>query len=417
MKRILLIAYHFPPIRLSSGIQRTLKFAQYLPDFDWQPMVLSINPRAYPVTSNDQMAEIAPDMVVKRAFGLDSSRHLAIKGRYFNRSAMPDQYATWWFDGVRQGKKLIKQYQPDIIWSTFPIASAHNIAYSLHQASGIPWVADFRDSMTEDGYPTDPLRRQHWLKIEKKTIAASARTVFTTAGAVAMYQQRYPDIDPKQWALINNGFDEENFIQAEQQWQQNKAKPQKKLVLVHAGILYPSERDPRAFFGAIAKLKKVRAISTEILEIRLRATAHDELFKPMLKQYGIDDIVKLAEGVPYQQALVEMLEADGLLLFQAANCNHQIPAKLYEYLRAQRPIFALTDIKGNTSQILTAGGVPYIVDLANEEAIQAEFLIFIQALQNKMAFTASTDFAQQFSRYAATEKLAKLLDNIMSEQK
>ena len=39
MKRVLMIAFHYPPASVSSGIQRTLKFSAYLPELGWEPSV------------------------------------------------------------------------------------------------------------------------------------------------------------------------------------------------------------------------------------------------------------------------------------------------------------------------------------------------------------------------------------------
>jgi hypothetical protein len=81
VKRVLMIAFHYPPLRGSSGIQRTLKFSQYLPDSDWHPVVLSAHPRAYPNTGNDQMGEISTTVrarrEVHRAFASDTSTYLS----------------------------------------------------------------------------------------------------------------------------------------------------------------------------------------------------------------------------------------------------------------------------------------------------------------------------------------------------
>ena len=92
MKRLLMIAYHFPPLAGSSGIQLTLKFVQHLPKFGWEPLVLSADPRAYERTSDDLMAEIPDSIVVRRAFALDTARHLSIAGRYIAAMARPDRW-------------------------------------------------------------------------------------------------------------------------------------------------------------------------------------------------------------------------------------------------------------------------------------------------------------------------------------
>ena len=93
-KRLLMIAYHFPPVRVSSGIQRTLKFCAYLREFGWEPLVLTVSPHAYEITSPDQLGEIPPGVVVQRAFGLDTSRHLAIRGKYLHWMAQPDRWVS-----------------------------------------------------------------------------------------------------------------------------------------------------------------------------------------------------------------------------------------------------------------------------------------------------------------------------------
>ena len=195
VKRVLMIAFHFPPMRGSSGIQRTLKFARYLPQFGWQPAVLSAHPRAYANTGQDQMSEIASDMPVHRAFALDTSRHLAFKGKYLSGMALPDRWSTWWLGAVPRGLKMIRHLRPDVIWSTYPIATAHLIAYTLHRLTGIPWIADFRDPMTDEDYPPNPVvsKTYHW--IERKTLSHCALAVFShgaRSAATSCGFQRFP---------------------------------------------------------------------------------------------------------------------------------------------------------------------------------------------------------------------------------
>jgi hypothetical protein len=166
-KRVLMIAYHFPPLAGSSGIQRTLRFVQHLPSLGWQPIVLSAQARAYEHTSNDLESQIPEGTAVRRAFALDTARHLALGGRHAQFMARPDRWVSWKFDGVRQGMRLIREFKPQVLWSTYPIATAHVIGAELHRRSGIPWIADFRDPMAQEGYPTDPLTRRQFMAIEE----------------------------------------------------------------------------------------------------------------------------------------------------------------------------------------------------------------------------------------------------------
>ena len=116
MKRALMIAYHYPPINVSSGVHRTLKFTQCLPQSGWEPVVLTIDPSCYQKTNQLRMKDIPEGLEVVRAFGLDVSKHLAIKGRYPGVMAIPDRWSFWWYGAVYSGMKMIRKYKPDIIW-------------------------------------------------------------------------------------------------------------------------------------------------------------------------------------------------------------------------------------------------------------------------------------------------------------
>src|SRR6476469_7342643 len=190
VKRVLMIAYHFPPLNVSSGIQRTLRFAQQLPGFGWQPIVLSVHPRAYASVDDRSNSEIPADLIVRRAFALDSARHLALGGHYASFLCLPDRWWTWWLGAVPAGMKMIRQFRPDAIWSTYPIPTAHLIGRALHRRSGLPWIADFRDPMAQEGYPADPAGHRFYRWIEHQALAHAARSVFTAPGALRLYAER-----------------------------------------------------------------------------------------------------------------------------------------------------------------------------------------------------------------------------------
>jgi glycosyltransferase involved in cell wall biosynthesis len=412
VKRLLMIAYHYPPVGASSGVQRTLKFSAYLPEMGWQPSVLTVHPRAYESTRNDQLAEIPEQVLVRRAFAFDTARHLGIRGRYPLALALPDRWASWWIGGVLAGLAMIRKLQPHVLWSTYPIATAHLIGLTLQRLSGLPWVADFRDSMTEDHYPRHPTIRRTYRWIERRAVARAARVVFTTPGTLRMYSARYPSVTSSRWSVIENGYDEANFKSAESRPVLEAAT--EPLTLVHSGILYPSERDPSRFFDALAELKAEGRISASTLCIRLRGTHHDELFRRELDRRGISDIVSLEPPVDYEEALHEMLSANGLLIFQASNCNHQIPAKLYEYFRARRPVFGLTDPDGDTARAMRAAGLTSIARLDDTAEIKRELHAFLTSLRQRRASGPSGEAVASSSRRARTEQLAALLDSVVA---
>lgn len=414
VKRVLMVAFHYPPLRGSSGIQRTLKFSKYLPEFGWEPIVLTAHQRAYSSLGNDQINEISKQ-ISYRAFALDTSRHLSFKGRYPGFLSLPDRWVSWWLGAVPLGLYLIKKYQPDIIWSTYPIATAHLIGHSLSRLTGIPWVSDFRDPMVDEVYPFDPLTRRTHLWIERKAVNRSSRIVLTTPGAVKAFEKRFPQIPASRFCLIENGYDEESFATAEAIITRKQSES-KQIVLVHSGIIYPSERDPIPLFGALADLSQQGLISPAGLKIILRATAHDSYLLELIDQYGIGEIVFLAPPVSYQEALSEMLTADGLLILQASNCNNQIPAKLYECLRARRPILALTDPVGDTAAALINLGIDTIAPLDSKDGIMQKLLHFLTLIRENNAPIVSIEKVMKNSRRSKSKELAAVFDRVSRAQ-
>ncbi len=411
MKRVLMIAYHFPPLAGSSGIQRTLRFVQHLPSFGWQPMVITANPRAYERTSDDLLADVPADTVVHRAFALDTARHLSLGGRYAGWMARPDRWVSWKFDAVRVGLGMIKAYRPDAIWSTYPIATAHLIGAELHRRTGVPWLADFRDPMAQDGYPADPLTWQRFTEIETEAMRNACFSLFTTPGAARVYRQRYPEA-AERVVVLENGYDEESFsgVQSGDSAPINPGA----ITLLHSGVVYPAERDPTELVVALRLLKERGRLAAGQLKVRFRAAGHEQLLGQLANTHGVEEFIECCPPVSYREAIAEMLRADGLLVMQAANCNEQIPAKIYEYLRAQRPIIALTDPAGDTAKTLAAAGVKDIVPLDSAPAIADQLVRFVDAVKRAAIELPSPDSVRKASRRERTAELVTLLNTVRS---
>jgi glycosyltransferase involved in cell wall biosynthesis len=415
-RTVLLIAYHFPPLRGSSGMQRTLRFAQHLPKYGWRPIVLSINPRAYEETAHVAGNEVPADLAVHRAFGFNAATQLALFGRYPKALALPDRWATWRFWAVPKALKVIREAGVDAIWSTFPVSTAHLIGLELAQRTGLPWIAEFRDPMWQHDWPPDPTANRVWLDLEHKIFARADWTVFTAPSAIDLYGARFPHVAAERRVLIENGFDEETFRRAEQADQPlpgdapMSAVASRPITLLHSGIIYRSERDPTQFFAAVASLKKQGRIAANRLQIVLRASGAESNYTADLQRLDIADVVRLEPAIDYMAALREMLTVDGLLILQAANCNAQVPAKLYEYLRARRPILALTDPAGDTARTLDNAATGLIARLDNVAEIETALLQFIGQIESNTARVLTRAAVARYSRAAKTEELACLLE-------
>lgn len=417
-RAVLLVAFHFPPVQGSSGVQRTLRFAQHLPKFGWRPAVLTVDPGAYEKAGVTEGNEIPDGLEVHRAWGFDAARQLSWRGRYFRQTAMPDRWATWRYWAVRRALKVIRESRIDVIWSTFPIATAHQIGREVERRSGLPWVAEFRDPMWQGAYPPDPLQNSLWKAIERDVFTQAARVIVTTPGAVDTYTKRFPRFRADGLELIPNGYDDETFQRAESSlpagaWREQTGP----VTLLHSGVVYHNERDPTHLFAAIARLKSSGRMSADRFRLVLRASGDDDGFGRELARLDIADIVRLEPAVDYLIALREMLTVDGLLVLQAANCNAQVPAKIYEYLRAGRPILALTDAAGDTARTLEYAGTGLVARLDSSEDIERALMVFVDQARSDQWRRAAPAVVAQFAREAQAGQLARLLDSVVNERR
>lgn len=406
-KRALLIAFHFPPQAASSGIQRTLSFSKHLGKHGWEPMVLSAHPRAYSQQNPSQLASVPAGLVVRRVFALDAKHHLGFKGRYPGLLALPDRWTTWWLGAIPAGLSLIRRHKPQVIWSTFPISTAHLIGLTLHRLSGLPWIADFRDPMLQPTYPSSRLQRKLYGWIERQAIERCHTAVFTTWSARDAYAQRFPHVSQAKFRVIENGYDEDGFsIDA------LDAAPSgaRRLTLVHSGVLYQSGRDPSPFLQAVAQLKAAGKADAASLRIVLRAPGDMDGIRAMVERAGVGDIVEVLPPVPYREALDEMMAADGLMVFQGTPFNTQIPAKIYEYFRARKPIIGLVDPAGETARVLGRAGFHDLADMGSSEAIAPVLQRFADKIARGEATIANEELIRSSSRQHRASELAEVFD-------
>jgi hypothetical protein len=339
MRKVLMVAYHFPPLAGSSGIQRTLRFAQQLPEFGWQPIVLTTHPRAYERTSDDLLREVPTDLPVARVFALDTARHLSVAGRYPHFLARPDRWMTWRFAAVGAGLALVRQHGLHAVWSTFPIATAHQIGGTLARRTRLPWIAD---SPGSDGTGRLPRGSGHMEKLQGhrgENDCRGALECFYDAGSgtripAALSSRRRSDRGGRERIRRGKLFGVRCGRRA------RAAAPG-----CHHAV---AQRDGLSVGARSNASSSWRSQRSSTLAMFATASSSCDFAPPvttsgsaaLATEFGIERFIELLPPIPYRAALEEMLRADALLVLQAANCNEQIPAKLYEYLRSGRPIVA-----------------------------------------------------------------------------
>jgi hypothetical protein len=402
-KRILMVALEFPPCH-SAGVQRPLSFVRHLPRWGWQPIVLTAKPKAYRNLDGDGMPELPPGVEVARAFALDSSRHLAIGGRYLSITASPDRYVTWFLPALMRGLRLIRQYRPHAIWSTYPVATSHWIAGVLAAKSGLPWVADFRDP-AQFHYDEGAVRSSRARQIDAAVARKAEMLVFTTEKARGLYLEKYPALSPEHTAVIENGYDGAAFSQFVENAGEPAGHEADPVVLLHSGALYGEGRDPTALIEAAGILGPRLAAEGRRIILRFRGASASPAQRELVHRFGAEPYVEFAPRVSFEEAQGEMGTADVLVLIQAPLFDLQIPGKVYEYIASRRPIVALTGQNGATAQLLREVDAAMVVGDRDVTGI-------VDGLATALAMGPRGGDLKRYDRAAGAERLAGMLNRI-----
>lgn len=415
MPHALFVAFHYPPEASSSGVLRTLKFSRYLGEFGWRVTVLAPQPDAYSIVDSKLEAQIPASVRVVRTRWFNTKRHFSIAGRYPALAALPDTWIGWLPWAVAAGRRVLREDPADLVYSTSPHATAHLIALRLTRSGRLPWVIDFRDPWIEDppepGTPNGLVFRNVNRRLEKRVVEHCAQVVTSTNHLRDLLQARYPGVAPEKFTAILNGYDEADFAQMPDA----PAVRREQFLIVHAGSINADFRDPRPLFRAVREAIDAGRIEED--RIRLRFIGGGEFgesaaIRQSLADCGLREQIEFAGRVPYDAALRELAQADMLLLLQASDDTvGLVPAKLYEYLRSQRPVLALVR-PGATSEVLAQTGGGWTVDPRDKAALMEAVAVAYSAWKTGELSNHCADLKalRAFDRRTLAQQLAAVFD-------
>lgn len=368
-KKLLMIAYHYPPEGGSSGVLRTLKFSRYLPRYGWEPHVLTLKESLYRLRDEALNSQVPDGVLVHRTRALDATHHLAIRGRYLACFAVPDPYIWWLPFAVFRGLRVIRRIGVDALYSTSPMATAHLIALLLKRATSLPWVADFRDPWIEEGIHPRPggLRDRIERRLERAVLETADRLTMTTPQLREEILRRHPALAPEKVHVIYNGYDETDFDTL------GSGGCRDRFELIHAGLVTPEFRDPSPIFRAVTALLAENAMPRTSIRITFLGGGpyvDSAVFHASVAAHGLSDVVEVAPRVSHVESLQRLARAGALLLIQASDDTRAlIPAKAFEYLRIPRPILALT-MEGATADLIRGMDACYVLNPSDAEGLR-----------------------------------------------
>jgi len=444
VKNVLVIAYFFPPCS-ASGTYRTLRFVKYLPKFGWDPVILTVKPTVYcehlPVFPVDAslMQQISVGCTIFRTATLDClgfllrlRRLLALRPRTpelqekraANSSTVsrwqklkdcitgslntPDPQVGWLLPAVWAGIVNVRKLEVSVVYSTGKPWTAHLIGYCIHRLTGIPWIADFRDPWTQNPWRNikSKMRQKLEASMEHAVVSHANIVIANTALLREDFVQRYPFLNPSKFLTITNGFDPDDRGLSE-----TIPDNRQTFTLTHVGSLCDT-RDPTNLLLAIEQLIMDESISKDCLRVNLIGAMETSLTEFFSRHPVLHYVVNLVPQVPHQEALQYMASSDVLLLIQPKTTT-QIPAKLFEYIQAGKPILALTPRDGATGQLVLSDRVGRVVEPDDIESIKQEVRSLCKMhLRQKLSEEFPTSHHHKYNAIHLTQRLAESLDNI-----
>ena len=415
MKKVLFISYYWPPSGKNT-LHWPLFVMRHLPEFGWQPGVLTVEKDSFSFSDESLCAYIAPDVKVLRTkvhdpfslykkfigkkqsdplIGSEMFSHTDTSWRHRLAVWMrlnifiPDARIGWYCPALRGGESFIDEEKPEAIVTIGPPHSSHLIGRKLSRRFGLPHVAVFIDPWVDIAYYRGYQRTKwalaldtHW---ERSVMESARRLVFVTHDMCSVYMQKYPCISEKS-DILYWGYSGELFPK-------NKpAGKTKEEVLLHAGNLYDYQ-NPQSLW------KNIRYEIDRGRPLRLRFVG--TVSSGIRQTAGLGPYTAYLGFLPLPQVLEEM-EAATYLLFCATEKRH-VPGKLFEYLRAGNRIIGFGDDNEEIQMILQKAHAGKLFPYQYQGT---------DIFQQVQSMTPDPDAAAQFDRKIIAQGLAKILDEI-----
>lgn len=437
MRKVLIVAYYFPPSG-GPGVQRVLKFVQYLQEFGWQPVVLTVADGTFPALDESLLEKIPPDVRVvrtkifepydlyrkftgkKKGDGVDvntlkstdAGRSRSESVSEFIRATffIPDARIGWKKYAVREGLRVVQEEGIDAIYSSSPPYTCSLIARDLKRKTGLPWVAGFRDPWT--GFLTTPDRSRLPAAIDRRM----ERSVFSEADVVDVawtgiredVEVKYPSLASQRFEHLPNGFDSNDFPEVT-----TTDRTDNRCTITYTGSMY-GVRTPREFLDAIESLIVAGVIDPADLRLRFIGRFGDEIHE-MFESFPYSSLIEVEGYMPHEESILQLLLSDILLLVvdTTPDSAQIVPGKVYEYIATGRPVLAIAPVDGAIATLLAETGAGIVAHQSDINGIRENIRRLVEAFQKDLeVLERDPEKIAGYERREVTRRLASILDEL-----
>ncbi|WP_420579652.1 glycosyltransferase family 4 protein [Reichenbachiella sp.] len=430
-KKVLIITYYWPPSG-GGGVQRWLKFAKYLPDFGWQPIVFTPENPEFDLKDESLSKDVSSELEVLRfpiwePFGvykkLFKKKEKLKQGIVIEKTNMsfvdrlsvwvranlfiPDPRRFWVNPSVKFLVPYIEQHNIDAVVTTGPPHSMHLIGLQLKRKCDIKWIADFRDPWSDwdvlDKLDVNPLVRKIHAKLEKSVLSNADLTLTVSKRLALSLKEKSESCRIK---IITNGVDEDDLNL------KSELKVDSKFRITHMGLLN-EVRDPQILWKTLEDLCFEIKGFKEDLEILLAGMVSDSILDRLKNSEELSGCLRHLDYISHQEVFGYYQNSTVLLLLlnQSENAKWILPGKLFEYLLTKKPILTLGEIESDVGDVLNETNSGQVFDFENREGVKNKLIRIYVAFKkgNLEQKSVNTD---QFLRSNLTKQLSADLDEM-----
>jgi len=423
--RILIIYPHFPPSNLA-GVHRPRLFAQHLPEFGWEPVVLTVDEKYYEETLDWNLVKLLPT-------GLRIEKVKAFKNT--KPRLIGDIGLRAFFQLYKKAKQLIKKEKFDFLYIPIPSFYCALLGRSLNSSTGIKYGIDYIDPWVHQFPGSDKIFSRHWFSTRLAKFLepiAIKKASLITGVAEGYYQpvlERNPHLKTQAiWGAMPYGGEElDHAMVTEMKIKPYLFEPKTgKLQLVYAGAMLPKAYKPlEAIFKSIA-LNREQFNDVEFHFIGTGSRVNDAEsynIKPLAVKYGLwqSVIFEYPQRIPYLDVLSHLNIANAVLILGSTE-PHYTPSKTYQGVLSKKPLMAILHKESTAVHVIRKSGAGLVLDFDGEngvESIRNNFSNFFECFRQFFSSFQPTKVDQkEFEQYSAknvTRQLGTLLNAVLKK--